>query len=121
MPKLTMIVEDDSATRDSMGGLFTFYGWDVCLAPTLAEALTLLAHGLEPDFLILDLRLPDGDGEAVLKAVKDRGLRTRVIVCSGAADDPLRLIRLREMNPDLTLVKPIDPDIVVNLCERAVW
>jgi DNA-binding NarL/FixJ family response regulator len=81
--------------------------------------MTLLGHGLEPDFLILDLRLPDGDGEAVLEAVKDAGLKTRVIVCSGAAD-PLRLLRLRELKPDLTLVKPIDPNVICNLCESFV-
>jgi hypothetical protein len=30
-------------------------------------------------------------------------------------------MRLRAMKPDLILVKPIDPDILVRLCERAVW
>src|SRR5687768_4681808 len=102
MTRLTMIVEDDSATRRCLGGLFSLQGWEVCLAPTVGEALTLLEHGLEPDVLILDLTLPDGGGEAVLEAVKDAGLQTQVIVCTGTTD-PVRLMKLRELGPDLTL------------------
>src|SRR4051812_7735781 len=116
MSRLTMIVEDDATTRRCLGGLFTRRGWEVCLAPTVGEALALLEHGLEPDFLILDLRLPDGRGEAVLKAVQDAGLKTRVIVCTGMMD-PIRLMRLREMEPNVMLIKPIDADVVCRLCE----
>jgi two-component system KDP operon response regulator KdpE len=111
-----MIVEDDSSTRGCLGGLFSLQGWDVCLAPTVAEALTLLGHGLKPDFLVLDLGLPDGGGEAVLKAVKEAGLKTHIIVCTGIAD-PLRLMKLRDMKPDVTLIKPIDADVLCRLCE----
>jgi DNA-binding NtrC family response regulator len=89
------------------------------LAPTVGEALALLEHGVEPDFLILDLRLPDGLGEAVLKAVQDAGLKTRVIVCTGMMD-PMRLMRLRAMKPDMMLIKPIDADVVCRLCDAWV-
>jgi DNA-binding response OmpR family regulator len=116
MKRLTMIVEDDSPTRDRLGGLFSVQGWDVRLTPTVSEALTLLGHDLEPDVLILDLGLPDGGGEAVLSAVKEAGLKTHVVVCTGTAD-PLRLLHFREMKPDMTLIKPIDPDVVYRLCE----
>ncbi len=116
MSRLTMIVEDDSATRRCLGGIFSLQGWEVCLAPTVSEALTLLEHGLVADFLILDLTLPDGGGEAVLKAVKDAGLKSQVIVCTGTMD-PIRLLRLRELEPDITLIKPVDPDVICRLCE----
>src|SRR4051812_13076211 len=116
MTRLAMLVEDDPATRDGLGGLFRRRGWDVCPAPTVAAALAGLGHGPEPDLLILDLGLPDGGGEAVLRQVKAAGLRTRVVVFTGAAD-PLRLVRLRELGPDATLIKPIDPDVLLRLCE----
>src|SRR4051794_13054739 len=107
MTKLTMIVEDDAATRKRLGGIFSHRGWDVRSAPTVGQALTLLGRGLEPDFLVLDLGLPDGEGEVVFEAVKDAGLRTRVIVFTGMAD-PARLRRVGQMKPDITLIKPID-------------
>ena len=115
MSRLTMIVEDDAATRKCLGGLFTLQGWATCVAPTVSEALALLDHGLEPDSLILDLGLPDGQGEAVLRAVKEAGPKTRVIVCTGVAD-PMRLMGLRDLKPDLTIFKPIDPDVLCRVC-----
>jgi CheY-like chemotaxis protein len=79
------------ATGHALGGLGSRYGWGVCLSPTVSEALNLLEHGLEPDCLILDLKLPDGDGAAVLRKVLDAGLKTHVTVCTGDTD-PMRLI-----------------------------
>jgi DNA-binding response OmpR family regulator len=109
MTKLTMIVEDDPATRKRPGGISSHRGRDVRSAPTAEE-------GLEPDFLILDLGLPDGDGETVFGAVRGAGLATRVIVCTGMVD-PMRLLRLGRMRPDVTLIKPIDADVIARLCE----
>ena len=50
-----------------------------------AASLDLLSGGLEPDCMILDLMLPDGEGEAVLREVRERHLRTHVAVCTGTA------------------------------------
>jgi two-component system, OmpR family, KDP operon response regulator KdpE len=116
MTKLTMIVEDDPATRKRPGGISSHRGRDVRSAPTADEALALPEEGLEPDFLILDLGLPDGDGETVFGAVRGAGLATRVIVCTGMVD-PMRLLRLGRMRPDVTLIKPIDADVIARLCE----
>jgi CheY-like chemotaxis protein len=117
--RLLMIVEDDLATRDALGGLCSRYGWGVCLSPTVTEALNLLEHGLEPDCLVLDLVLPDGDGIEVLRKVREAGLRTHITVCTGDTD-PIRLIQVRQLNPELLLIKPIDPEVVCHLCADAV-
>jgi two-component system KDP operon response regulator KdpE len=116
MNRMALIVEDDAATRRGLGVLFARRGWDVRSTSTVAGALALLGHAPPPDFLLLDLGLPDGAGEAVLEVVKGAGLGTRVVVCTGTAD-PLRLIRLRALGPDLTLFKPLDPDVICRLCE----
>jgi DNA-binding response OmpR family regulator len=115
--QVLMIVEDDLATRRALGAIFSRDGWQVCLATTAAEAAALLDHGLVPDFLILDLMLPDGDGVAILGRVRRAGLATRVIVCSGTSD-PARWDAVRGLHPDLTLTKPIDADVLLNLCEN---
>ena len=78
-----MIVEDDPASRSSLGSIFSRRGWIICAAGTLSGAMSLLDHGLVPDCLLLDLVLPDGNGEEVLKKVRDGGLKTRVAVCTG--------------------------------------
>jgi DNA-binding NarL/FixJ family response regulator len=69
--------------------------------------MSLLDHGLVPDCLLLDLVLPDGNGEDVLMKVRDGGLKTRVAICTGS-QDAARLSRLRSMNPNGILLKPVD-------------
>src|SRR4051812_30458119 len=74
-PKL-LIIEDDPDTQAVWRIVFARRGWEVVAASTVAEGRAALEH--PPDFLILDLGLPDGGGEAILRAVRDAGLRTRV-------------------------------------------
>jgi DNA-binding response OmpR family regulator len=54
----------------------------VATAATVAEALDLLDPA--PACAMLDLRLPDGGGETVLREIRARALRTRVAVFSGS-------------------------------------
>src|SRR5207244_6447915 len=51
-----------------------------------AECIKMLAK-LKPDILLLDLRMPDKDGLAVLEEVNFDSLPTRVIVLTAAEDD----------------------------------
>ncbi|MGB6900943.1 MAG: response regulator transcription factor, partial [Candidatus Acidiferrum sp.] len=51
-----------------------------------AECIKLLAK-LKPEILLLDLRMPDKDGLAVLEEVNFDTLPTRVIVLTAAEDD----------------------------------
>ena len=77
------------------------------VAGTLAEGLRCLDTEPEPCCLVLDLGLPDGDGEAVLRQVRDKGFRTRVVVATGVVDQG-RLKALAELGLDALLTKPID-------------
>jgi DNA-binding NarL/FixJ family response regulator len=51
-----------------------------------AECIKMLAK-LKPDILLLDLRMPDKDGLAVLEEVNFDTLPTRVVVLTAAEDD----------------------------------
>jgi two-component system response regulator PilR (NtrC family) len=114
-PRL-LVVDDDPYTRTGLKTLFSVEGWLVVTAGTVAEALALLDPA--PQCVILDLRLPDGGGEAVLREIRARSLRTRVAICSGV-DDPKRLATVRGLNPELMLWKPIELAPVFRLCASA--
>jgi DNA-binding NarL/FixJ family response regulator len=77
--------------------------------------MAFLEHGLEPDCLVLDLALPDGNGEDILKRIRQRGLRTRVAVCTGNSD-PHRLEVVRSMRPEGLLYKPVDLAELEKVC-----
>ncbi len=100
-----LIVEDDDAMREVWRVVFGSRGWEVAVASTLQEGLALLDP--PPDYLILDLLLPDGGGEAILRKVRDGGLPTRVAVTTGA-DDPLYLSEVKAMQPEDLYEKPIN-------------
>ena len=114
-PRL-LVVDDDPYTRTALHTLLTRQGWHVRLAATLAEGLASLDP--PPACVILDLNLPDGGGEAILRRVRAGCPGTRVAVCSGT-DDPTRLAVVRGLNPELLLWKPIEMAPIFRLCEEA--
>ena len=69
-----------------------------------------------PLCVLLDLMLPDGEGEEVLRKVRHEGLPTKVVVHTGA-DDPVRLALVKGMDADAIFPKPIDFDEVCRACE----
>jgi DNA-binding response OmpR family regulator len=100
-PKL-LVVEDDRNISEVWKTVFASRGWNVTLAATLSEGLDRLESG--PDYLILDLELPDGDGEEILRRIRERGLKTRVAVTTGS-DDPARIV---DLHPEALFRKPVD-------------
>jgi len=111
-----LIVEDDSATREVLRRIYAGSGWHVSEAGTVVEALALLDAEPEPCCLILDLHLPGEDGVGVLRRVRERGLKTRVVVCTGSVDLAL-LKAAAELRPDDMLPKPVSlPEIWSEPC-----
>jgi CheY-like chemotaxis protein len=100
-----LVVEDDDSTLSALRRLFTRLGWDVHSAMTVSEALELLV--LEPEGIVLDLMLPDGDGLAVLRKVRSAGFSAKVVVTTGV-EDPRRLEDARRHLPDALLRKPME-------------
>ncbi|MBT9465146.1 response regulator [Hydrogenophaga sp.] len=98
-----LLVEDDRELRGTLRESLTVEGYEVAAAASLADARALLAHG-DVDIVLLDLGLPDGDGETLLATLR-RGRSTPVIVISAReTDDPK--IRLLDAGADDFLVKP---------------
>jgi DNA-binding response OmpR family regulator len=100
-----LLVEGHQPTRQSLRRRLSDYGWEVAEAATIAEGLAYLDVEDPPDCLILELELPDGRGESLLRRVRVAGLPTRVVVNSGAVD-AARLGELAYMRPDTVLAKP---------------
>jgi two-component system, OmpR family, KDP operon response regulator KdpE len=102
-----LLVEDDRELRATLQGSLQVEGYAVQAAASLADAQALLAHarkGEGYDLVLLDLGLPDGDGETLLAELRrERGLP--VIVISARHSDAPK-IRLLDAGADDYLVKP---------------
>lgn len=75
------------------------------------QALALTAE-LDPDVILLDLKLPILDGIAVLRQLRDAGLRARALVLTSAADRELVTLAMHAGAAGF-LYKDIDPDALV--------
>jgi two-component system OmpR family response regulator len=84
----------------------TMAGYQVAWARSVADATERLAGG-NPDLLLLDLRLPDGSGLDLLRAMRGRGDRRPVIILT-ARDQITDRIAGLNAGADDYLVKPFD-------------
>jgi two-component system response regulator AtoC len=73
-----LVVDDEELIRFSLTDRLTTEGYRVLEAGTAAEAIAKHEEGV--DLVLLDYRLPDGDGLAVLKKFKERDPDTLVIL-----------------------------------------
>jgi DNA-binding NarL/FixJ family response regulator len=76
-----------------------------------AEAVRLCAE-LEPDVLLLDLKLPVLDGVGVLRELAERGCAARTLVLTSATDHALVTLALNAGAAGF-LYKDVDPDALV--------
>ncbi|MEM8885667.1 MAG: response regulator transcription factor [Planctomycetota bacterium] len=82
-----LIVEDERPIREGLLDRLGREGYRVSGAGTLAEGLERLT--MNPDLVVLDRRLPDGEGLDLLRRLRRDGRRVPVIVLSarGRPDD----------------------------------
>src|SRR5271165_803653 len=81
-----------------------------------AECIKLLAK-LKPDILLLDLRMPDKDGLAVLEEVNFDQIPTRVIVLTAAEDDR-DVVRAMRLGARGVVLKQSATDLLVKSIHR---
>lgn len=82
-----LVVEDELSIQRGLQEQLQREGYRVAVAGSVAQALAVFTA--RPDLVVLDRRLPDGDGLQVLHDLRARGDRTAVIVLSarGQPDD----------------------------------
>jgi AmiR/NasT family two-component response regulator len=72
-PRHLMLVDDDRLVLATVGPGLRSAGYQVSTAESMAEAETLLAHGLLPDLVIVDVRMPHGGGLTLAERLRERG------------------------------------------------
>ncbi len=84
-PRLRVFVVDDSrGARQVVGGALGSAGFEVDLAGSPTEALSVLAEQ-EFDAIVLDYVLPTMDGATLAGRVRDLGITAPIVVLSGVA------------------------------------
>lgn len=95
-PRRILLVDDHAVVRVGLRNLINDEASlrVVGEAASCAEALRLAA-AVDPEVILLDLRLPDGSGVDTIDALKRTANRARVLVLTSFADDNLLLAALK--------------------------
>ncbi|WP_051304542.1 PAS domain-containing hybrid sensor histidine kinase/response regulator [Chitinilyticum litopenaei] len=110
-----LYIEDDELSQRVLQSVFAKRRPQFCLlvAGTLGDGLLLLEQA-QPDLLLLDLHLPDGQGLPLLQAVRatNAGRTVPIIALSGDAD-PAQAAAALESGFAGYLTKPLQIDIAL--------
>lgn len=117
MNRTVLLVEDDRELRTTLRDALQREGYAVTTAASQSEAQALLAHAYAqaaPDLVLLDLGLPDGEGETLLPALKARGGSAVIVLSARHGDTPK--VRLLDAGADDYLVKPFGlPELLARM------
>lgn len=113
-----LLVDDDGMILRSLGRMLRQAGYDVSTAADGSEALRVFASE-GPDVVLSDLSMPDGDGIALLRAVRRADGSVPVLLMSGAPtlDATIEAVNL---HADRFLTKPVARDVLLRALEEAV-
>jgi DNA-binding NtrC family response regulator len=112
-----LIVDDDTAFRESLAEMLGDLGHAVSAAPTVATGLQVLQGG-SVDVAIVDLRMPGEDGLAFLR--KARGLSRAPCIMLTAYASGSNTIEAMRLGAFDHLTKPIARTSLVEVLERAL-
>jgi DNA-binding NtrC family response regulator len=112
-----LIVDDESLLRWSLRERLVQEGYTILEAGTASDALSQAAAGV--DLILLDFKLPDGDGLAILRQVKEQTPDTLVILMT-AFSTVENAVEAMKLGAYHYVNKPFNIEEVVLLVEKAL-
>jgi DNA-binding response OmpR family regulator len=111
-----LLVEDEESISEPFSRALAREGFEPVVARTAADALKL-ASTVDPELVLLDLMLPDGDGRDVCRELRRRS-DTPIIMLTARGTETDRIVGL-ELGADDYVVKPFSsPEVIARI--RAV-
>lgn len=121
MTNKVLIVEDDRAIQMAFARILGAGGYDVALAGDAVAALSTAVQE-RPDAVVLDLGLPAGAGTVVLERMRNLSATsvTPVVVVTGRAPGLDQELKLKELNCETVLVKPVTSEQLLDAVGRVL-
>lgn len=108
---LILVVEDEASIAEVVSLYLKRAGYQVQIAPDGRQAMTIFEKQT-PDFVILDLMLPEVDGLSLTRWLRDRS-DVPIIMLTARREEIDRIMGL-EMGADDYVVKPFSPQELVS-------
>lgn len=118
---LVLVVDDDADTREMYGVVLETVGYRVDQAARLADVGRAIARG-RPDVVLTDWLLPDGSGLDVCHHLQGSATTRHVpiIAATGLSLTDAQMTAARQQGCGAVLLKPIDPDAMLDAIRLAV-
>ncbi len=101
-----LLAEDDQSVREALQRALKFEGYEVIAVGDGAQALEALLT-IEPDVIVLDVMMPSVDGLVACRRIRDKGVRTPILMLTARHEVQDRVAGL-DAGADDYLVKPFD-------------
>lgn len=118
MSSKILVIDDDTSFCMMLKTFLQKKGFDVTNAFNASEAEELIKNR-KFDIVLTDIRLPDSDGLAILKLVKEIHFDTQVILMTGYTDIKTAVKAMKTGAYDY-VGKPINPDEILHTIEQAL-
>jgi|SRR5579863_1057250 len=91
-----LVIDDEPSIRKYLQTLLEVDGFEVTTAANGSDALEFIGNGAKPDFVILDVLMPEMDGLETLRRLMeaDRTLNVIMLSCSNEVSTVVEAIRL---------------------------
>ena len=116
--KQILLIEDDVTFSKMLKKFIERHQYKVDASYTISEATNLLKKN-NYDLIFTDLRLPDGDGIALLKEIKNNKNSTPVVLMTGYAEVSTAVQAMKQGAFDY-ISKPFNPSEVLEVISNAL-
>jgi DNA-binding NtrC family response regulator len=114
-----LVVDDEENQRRGVSSLVGAWGYEVKQAANGVEALEVLAN-FPAQLLITDMMMPEMDGPTLLERLREEPNAPQAIVVTAFGSLETALKTIHELGAFWFLEKPIDPQALKLLLERAL-
>ena len=111
-----LVVDDEAGMRAGLEASFSRGGWRVETAEGAADAVSQFRR-YRPDLVVTDMRMPDGDGFAVMRQVRALAPQTAVILLTAFGSVPDAVAAMQNGACDY-LVKPVSFEQLERAAEK---
>jgi diguanylate cyclase (GGDEF)-like protein/PAS domain S-box-containing protein len=113
-PATILIVDDMTENLMILGNILQDAGYTVKAATSGALALRFASKAPYPGLILLDIMMPEMDGYAVLRALRDNAsLRDIPVIFLTALSDPDEIVKGLQAGAADYIAKPIQPEVVL--------
>lgn len=119
MAKRILIVDDAAFMRMMIKDILSKNGFEVVgEAADGAQAVEKYAE-LKPDLVTMDITMPEMDGIAALKVIKEKDPSALIIMCSAMGQQAMVIDAIQAGAKDF-IVKPFQADRVIEAIQKAL-